>query len=391
MNKFGLLLLLAPILLASCGEKETAASQVSASKPTEAQNQTPTQAQAMIVETFAVREVSIPNIIELPGRVEPVRQAEVRARVDGIVQERLYEEGTDVKAGQPLFSIDPRELRASLAQVKASLQRAEATAANAGALVERYRPLVAEKAISQQEFDSAIAASREADANIAQIEAEIEAANLQLGYTIVRAPIDGRARRAQVTEGALVSAAGATLMTRIEQLDPVYVTVAQASSEVLKVRRAVADGTIDIDQNGKTKVQLYFGDDTPYSNSGFVDFFDFSVNETTGTVNLRAEFPNPDKILLPGEFVKAKFYVGTRQGGISVPQSAVQISATTASVYVVDGQGKVAVKPVELGPMDAGHWIIKRGLQAGEKVIISNLQKLRPGQPVRDKAQKAGQ
>ncbi|GHB02072.1 MexE family multidrug efflux RND transporter periplasmic adaptor subunit [Algimonas arctica] len=345
----------------------------------------------MAVETVTVREVKVPNIIELPGRVEPVRQAEVRARVNGIVQKRLYEEGTDVKEGQPLFSIDPRELRASLAQVKASLQRAEATAANARAIVDRYRPLVAEQAISGQEYDSAIAASREADANIAQIEAQIEAANLQLGYTVVRAPISGRARRAQVTEGALVSASGATLMTRIEQLDPVYVTVAQASSDVLKVRRAIADGTIDLDENGKTKVQLYFGDGTPYSESGYVDFLDFSVNETTGTVNLRAEFPNPDQILLPGEFVHAEFFVGTRLDGISVPQRAVQVSATGASVFVIDGQGKVAVKPVELGPMAGDHWIINSGLAVGEKVITSNLQKLRPGVSVKDNAAVAGQ
>jgi membrane fusion protein (multidrug efflux system) len=152
-----------------------------------------------------------------------------------------------------------------------------------------------------------------------QIEAQIDSAELQLGYTTVRAPIAGRAGRTQVTEGALVSSSGATLMTRIEQLDPVYVTVAQASSQVLRVRRPIADGTIELDENGRTKVQLFFGDRTPYSELGYVDFQDFSVNETTGTINFRAEFPNPDQILLPGEFVHAQFYVGERHDGISVP------------------------------------------------------------------------
>jgi len=338
----------------------------------------------MIVETVTVRKVSVPNIVELPGRVEPVRQAEVRARVNGIVEKRLYEEGTDVKEGQLLFEIDPRELRATLAQVKATLERADATAANARALVERYRPLVDEQAISRQEYDSAIATSREADANVAQIKAQIQSAELQLGYTRVRAPIAGRVGRAQVTEGALVSATGATLMTRIEQLDPVYVTVAQASSEILKVRRAIADGTIELDENGRTKVELFFGDGSPYSESGFVDFLDFSVNETTGTVNLRAEFPNPDQLLLPGEFVHARFFVGVRQDGISVPQRAVQVSASGASVFVIDDGGNVAVKPVELGPMDGNYWIVESGLNVGEHVITSNLQKLRPGTPVRE-------
>ena len=182
-----------------------------------------TAAPAIPVRTVTVDTQTVPNVIELPGRVEPVRVAEVRARVTGIVQERLYEEGTDVRNGQPLFRIDPRELRASLNQTRAALARARATAANARAVVDRYRPLVEENAISSQEYDAAIAASREAEANVAQIEAQLEAASLQLGYTTVRAPISGRAGRAQVTEGALVSQPEGTLMTRIEQISSVYV------------------------------------------------------------------------------------------------------------------------------------------------------------------------
>ena len=202
----------------------------------------PPEPQAVPVRVVTVASQTVPNVIELPGRVEPVREAEVRARVTGIVQERLYEEGTDVRAGQPLFRIDPRELRASYAQTEAALQRARATAANARAVVERYRPLVAENAISGQEYDAALAAAREAEANVAQIRAQLESASLQLGYTTVRAPISGRVGRARVTEGALVSQAEGTLMTRIEQVSPVYVSFAQAASEVLKIRRAICCG-----------------------------------------------------------------------------------------------------------------------------------------------------
>ena len=200
----------------------------------------PQEGQAIPVRTVTVATADLDNILELPGRVEPVRVAEVRARVTGIVQQRLYEEGTDVGQGQPLFRIDPAELRASYAQTQASLERARATAANANAVVARYRPLVAENAISGQEFDAAQAAAREANANVAQIQAQLRAASLQLGYTTVRAPIAGRAGRAAVTEGALVSQPEGTLMTRIEQISPIYVSFSQSATEVLQIRRAIA-------------------------------------------------------------------------------------------------------------------------------------------------------
>ncbi|MEW4466649.1 efflux RND transporter periplasmic adaptor subunit [Parasphingorhabdus sp. JC815] len=336
-----------------------------------------------MVDTYVVKPVSIPNIIELPGRIEAVRVAEVRARVNGIVQRRLYREGTDVSKGQPLFRIDPSELQATRAQVKASLERAQATAANARAVVNRYKPLVAEQAISRQEYDAAVAASREASASVAQIKAELAAADLQLGYTNVRAPIRGRARRAEVTEGALVSAAEATLLTRIEQLNPVYVNLSQSSSEVMAVRRAVDEGLIEFDERQKTRVELSFEDGSIYPIEGFLDFFDFSVDENTGTVSLRAEFPNPGSNLLPGEFVRAKIYLGEIKNGIEIPQRAVQLSETGASVLIIDSEGKAAVRSVDLGPLDGDKWIIKSGLSVGDKVIISNLQKIRPGAAVK--------
>lgn len=357
--------LAATLLVAACSQPEEAPQQ-----------------QAVPVQTYTVASQAIPNVIELPGRVEPVRTAEVRARVTGIVQQRLYEEGSDVRAGQPLFRIDPRELRASRAQTAASLDRARATAANASAVVERYRPLVAENAISRQEFDAAVAASREAAANVAQIRAQLEAADLQLGYTTVRAPISGRAGRADITEGALVSQAEGTLMTTIEQMSPVYVSFAQSASEVLALRRAVTAGELDLDENDRIPVRLAYQDGTDHPVEGFIDFLAFSVDEETGTVGIRAEFPNPSGLLLPGEFVRARIFAGQRQNGISVPQRAVTVSDTGGSVYVIDGDGLAAVRQIKLGSLVEGRWIVEEGLKAGDTVIISNLQKIRPGAPV---------
>ncbi len=342
----------------------------------------PPAPQAVPVKAITVANQSIPNVIELPGRVEPVRVAEVRARVTGIVQERLYEEGTNVSAGQPLFRIDPRELRAAYAQTQASLERARATAANADAVVERYRPLVAEDAISRQEYDAALAASREAAANVAQIRAQLEAASLQLGYTTVRAPIAGRAGRAQVTEGALVSQPEGTLMTRIEQISPVYVSFAQSASEVLALRRAVAAGEIELDENDRVEVRLTFSDGTEYPVPGHIDFRGFSVDEQTGTVELRAEFANPSGLLLPGEFVRAQIFAGQVSQGIAVPQRAVTLNEDGGSVFVIDEKGQAGLRPVKLGAMVDGRWIIESGLKAGDVVIISNLQKISPGAPV---------
>lgn len=342
----------------------------------------PLAPQAVPVKAITVANQAIPNVIELPGRVEPVRVAEVRARVTGIVQERLYEEGTNVFAGQPLFRIDPRELRAAYAQTQASLERARATAANAKAVVERYRPLVAEDAISRQEYDAALAASREADANVAQIRAQLEAASLQLGYTTVRAPIAGRAGRAQVTEGALVSQPEGTLMTRIEQISPVYVSFAQSASEVLALRRAVAAGEIELDENDRVEVRLTFSDGTEYPVPGHIDFRGFSVDQQTGTVELRAEFANPSGLLLPGEFVRAQIFAGQVSQGIAVPQRAVTLGEDGGSVFVIDEKGQAALRPVKLGAMVDGRWIVESGLKAGDVVIISNLQKIRPGAPV---------
>jgi membrane fusion protein (multidrug efflux system) len=342
----------------------------------------PQEGQAIPVRTVTVATTDLDNILELPGRVEPVRVAEVRARVTGIVQQRLYEEGTDVGQGQPLFRIDPAELRASYAQTQASLERARATAANANAVVARYRPLVAENAISGQEFDAAQAAAREANANVAQIQAQLRAASLQLGYTTVRAPIAGRAGRAAVTEGALVSQPEGTLMTRIEQISPIYVSFSQSATEVLQIRRAIAAGNLDLSPDDAVEVRLVFPDGTEYELPGLIEFLDFSVDEATGTVELRAEFPNPDGLLLSGEFVNARIYAGKKTGVIAIPQRAVSVADSGGTVMIVDKDGKAAVRPIELGELVGDKWIVTSGLKPGDRVIVSNLQKLQPGMPV---------
>ena len=342
----------------------------------------PQEGQAIPVRTVTVATTDLDNILELPGRVEPVRVAEVRARVTGIVQQRLYEEGTDVGQGQPLFRIDPAELRASYAQTQASLERARATAANANAVVARYRPLVAENAISGQEFDAAQAAAREANANVAQIQAQLRAASLQLGYTTVRAPIAGRAGRAAVTEGALVSQPEGTLMTRIEQISPIYVSFSQSATEVLQIRRAIAAGELALSADDAVEVRLVFPDGTEYEIPGLIEFLDFTVDEATGTIELRAEFPNPDGLLLSGEFVNARIYAGKKTGVIAIPQRAVSVADSGGTVMIVDKDGKAAVRPVELGELVGDKWIVTSGLKPGDRVIVSNLQKLQPGMPV---------
>ncbi|HEX2254443.1 MAG TPA: efflux RND transporter periplasmic adaptor subunit [Thermoanaerobaculia bacterium] len=323
------------------------------------------------------------NRFELPGRLQAVRTAEVRARVDGIVQRRLYEEGTDVDAGQPLFGIDPSELRAELAAAEAALARAEATAANATQDVERYRGLVAQQAISQQEYDTAVARQRTAQADVAQARARVQAARLDLGYTTVRAPISGRAGRAQVTEGALVSAASATLLTTIEQIDPIYANFSLSSAELLKVRQGIASGEIEMPELGRVQVRLVLEDGTLYGPTGHLDFLDLAINETTGTTALRADFPNPESTLLPGQFVRVRIDAGVRPAALLIPQRAVTVTPQGASVMVVGDDDVVENRPVKLGALQGDSWLIEEGLSGGERVVVAGIQKVQPGQPVR--------
>lgn len=340
------------------------------------------------VGVIVVEPHSISNVAEAPGRVQAIRTAQVRARVDGIVQRRLYDEGSDVKVDQELFLIDPQQLRSSLNAVEASLVRAEATAANAAQDVERYKGLVEDQAISKQEYDAAVARLRTAQADVAQMRAQLESARLSLSYTRVTAPIAGQAGRAQVTEGALVSASAATLLTTIEQLDPVYVNFSQSSADLLRIRSEVARGTVKIPELGRVLVHLILEDGTPYAQTGHLDFLALSIDEATGTAAVRAEVPNPQRTLLPGQFVRARIEAGVRPNAFVVPQRAVVLSANEASVLIVDADNTVASRAVQVGELRGGSWVVLSGLKAGDRVIVDGLQKVQPGGKVRAVAAK---
>jgi membrane fusion protein (multidrug efflux system) len=335
------------------------------------------------VAIITVASQPVMNVIELPGRLQAVRTAEVRARVDGIVQRRLYTEGTDVSAGQPLFAIDPRQLRAQLNASEASLARAKATAANAAQDVARYKGLVAQQALSQQEYDAAVARLRTAEADVAQTSAQIAAARLNLSYTTVTAPIAGRAGRAAVTEGALVSGSAATLLTTIEQLDPIYANFSQSSSDVLALRGKLGSGGLKVPATTQVPVHLVLEDGSLYRIPGHLDFVDMSIDEATGTAALRAQFPNPGRVLLPGQFVRARVEAGVQPKGLLVPQRAVTITPQGASLLVVGAKDVVESRPVVVGALQGGSWVIQSGLAAGERVIVDGLQKAAPGKPVK--------
>jgi membrane fusion protein (multidrug efflux system) len=337
----------------------------------------PPEVTVVIAESKAIENVS-----EVPGRVQAVRTAEVRARVDGIVERRLYTEGSDVKAGQKLFQIDPRELRAALSAAEAALVRAEATEANAAQDVERYKGLVQSGVISQQAYDAAVANLRTAQADVAQSRAQVESARLNLSYTTVTTPIAGRARRAEVTEGALVSASSGTLMTVVEQLHPIFVNFSQSSADLLSLRREVSAGTLKVPELAKVEVTLMLEDGTRYAHVGHMNFLDLSIDEATGTAAMRAEFPNPDRVLLPGQFVRAQISAGVRPNGFVVPQRAVKLTPQGASVMIVDKDNLAVSREVKVGRLREGSWVVLEGLQAGDRVIVDGLQKIQSGSPV---------
>jgi membrane fusion protein, multidrug efflux system len=357
------------LLLAACGKD--APPQAAAAPP------------APEVRVITLQSAPVRNIVEVPGRLEAVRTAEVRARVDGIVQRRLYQEGTDVREGQPLFAIDPSQLRTQLAGAQAALSRAQATAANARSEVDRYEGLLPKQAISRQEYDTAVARLRTAEADVAQERARVDAARLALSYTTVTAPISGRASRAQVTEGALVSAAAATLLTTIEQIDPIYVNYSHSSSEWLQIRKDITSGALKVPSLGRIPARLVLEDGSVYPHAGHLNFVEQRIDESTGTASVRAAFPNPTRALLPGQFVRIRIEGGERTAGVLVPQRAVTVTPQGASVMVVGANNIAETRAVTLGPLQGSSWVIQTGLAAGDRVIVDGGQKAQPGKPVR--------
>jgi membrane fusion protein (multidrug efflux system) len=345
----------------------------------------PSQPDAPLAEVTVVTisRQDAANLVTLPGRVQAVRTAEVRARVDGVVRGLLYTEGTDVAEGQELFTIDPRDMEASVGAARAALSRARTTATNASQDVKRYEGLVAQGVISRQQYDAAIAKQRTAQSDVDQAREQLKRAQLNLSYTKVTAPIAGRAGRAQVTVGALVSASAGTLLTTIELLDPIHVNFSQTSAEVQKARRDIADGTLKVPRLDRVVVTLQLEDGSFYPLPGSINFLDLSLDRATGSAALRAEFPNPERSLLPGQFVRVRIEAGQRPDSIVVPQRAVTLRGEHAMVMVVGDDGVVAERSISLGEQGAGTWRVLDGLSAGERVVVEGLQKTTPGQKVK--------
>ena len=325
-------------------------------------------------------------VTELPGRLEASRVAQVRARAAGILQKRLFREGSDVKAGQPLFAIDAAPYAAAAASAKAALARAEANLAQASALAERYKPLVEANAISKQEYANAVAAQKQAAADVAVNQANVQTAGITLGYASVTAPISGRIGRSLVTEGALVGQGEATQLAVIQQINPVYVNFTQSASEVLKLRAAMERGQFKRASGEQAaSVRVVLEDGSEYERAGKLLFSDLTVDPTTGQITLRAEVPNPDGQLLPGLYVRVRLEQAQASNAITLPQQAVTRTAQGDTVMVVGSDGKVAPRPVKIGSSKGAQWVVLEGLKAGEQVMVDGFQKLQmmpPGTPV---------
>lgn len=332
------------------------------------------------VITTALQSIALQT--ELPGRVEARRVALVRARVNGVVQKRLFVEGSDVKAGQALFQIDPAPYQAALDTAQAALAKAQANLAQATALSERYQPLAQAKAVSEQDYVNAVAARRQAEADVAAGKAAVQTARLNLGYAHVTAPIAGRIGRAAVTEGALVSAAEATQLATIQQVDTVYVNFTQSSTELLELRKALAANRLR-KLDGAPAVQVVLDDGSLLNQTGKLLFSDLAVDPTSGQVMLRAEVPNPDNLLLPGQYVRVRLAQAELPAAIVVPQQAVMRSNQGDSVLVVGTDNKPVPRPVKVALAQGNRWVVLEGLEPGERVIVDGFQKMMvPGAPV---------
>lgn len=320
---------------------------------------------------------------ELPGRTAPFGIAEVRPQVNGIVQKRLFREGSDVGVGAPLYQIDPAPYQAALDSARAALQRSEANLVAARLRADRYKGLVAINAVSQQDYDDAVAAQKQAEAAIASDKAAIRMAEINLGYTNIVSPISGRVGRSVVTPGALVTANQAGALATVQQLDPIYVDVTQSSAELLRLRRDLAEGRLKSDK-GQAVVRLLLEDGTPYALPGRLQFSEATVDERTGAVTLRAVFPNPKHELLPGMYVRAVVEEGTAESVLLVPQQGVTRNPKgQATTLVVGADDIVELRQIEAPRAIGDKWLVTSGLQAGDRVIVEGLQKVRPGATVR--------
>lgn len=361
----GLVFLLGIFLLAGCDKKAGSAPQP---PPPE-------------VAVVTVRPHSMPATFEYVGQTIGSREVEVRARVSGILERWNYREGAKVSAGESLFTIDPAPFRAALARSEAALAGAEATLALASRNAKRMKPLWDAQAISQKEYEDTVSAEQIAAANVKAAQAAVTEARLNLSYTRVEAPISGTTSRALQSEGSLVSAQQ-TLLTTISQTDPIHVIFSFTETEHLKFTRAMSEGRLTLPKDGKFDVMLKLADGSEYAQPGKVDFTDVRVDATTGTIQARAVVPNPKQVLRSGQFVRVRLSGATRPGAITVPQRAVLEGPASKIVMTVNAQGMVEPRPVEVGDWSGEDWLITGGLNAGDRVIVDGLFKIRPGAPV---------
>jgi membrane fusion protein (multidrug efflux system) len=361
---------LTAVLLAGCGPGNKDAVVVA-----------PPLAQVGVV-TVALGDVGL--MTELPGRLEASRVAQVRARAAGILQKRLFNEGSDVKAGQALFTIDSAPYAAAYASAQASLARAQANLEQATSLAQRYQPLVKANAVSKQEFANAEAAQKQAEADVAVGKAAVQTAKITLDYAAVTAPISGRIGRALVTEGALVGQGEFTQLAVIQQINPMYINFTQSAAEVMKLRKALEAGQLKrANGDEAVRVRLVLEDGSVYSQAGRLLFSDLSVDQATGQITLRAEVPNPKGLLLPGLYVRVRLEQAQATNAMLLPQQAVTRTAQGDTVMVVASDGKVAPRKIKVGESQGNRWVILDGLQAGEQVMVDGFQKLRGPAPVK--------
>ncbi|MFL9982948.1 MULTISPECIES: efflux RND transporter periplasmic adaptor subunit [Paraburkholderia] len=357
----------AAVLLAACGPKQSAPPQ-----------QTPE------VGVVTVQPTAVPVVTELPGRTSAFLVAQVRARVDGIVLRREFTEGGEVKAGQRLYKIDPAPYIATLNNAKATLAKAQANLVSTTAQANRFKVLVAANAVSKQDYDNAVASAGQAAADVAAGKAAVDTAQINLGYTDVTSPVTGQIGVSQVTPGAYVQASAATLLATVQQLDPVYVDLTQSSLDGLKLRREVQEGRLKTSGPDAAKVSLILEDGRTYSEKGKLQFTDVTVDQTTGSVTVRAIFKNADKVLLPGMFVRARIEEGINDNALVVPQVGIthdQKGQPTA--LVVNAANKVELRQLVTAGTYGSNWVVESGLKAGDRVIVQGTDKAKPGQDVK--------
>jgi membrane fusion protein (multidrug efflux system) len=359
--------LAASLLLAGCGKKQAPAGPPPG--PPE-------------VGVLTVQPQRVTLTTELSGRTSPEHIAEVRPQVGGIVQKRLFTEGSDVKAGQALYQIDPASYQAAFASARASEARAEANLIPARLKEGRYQELVKIKAVSQQDYDDAYAQLKQAEADVASTKAALETARINLAYTKITAPISGRIGRSTITDGALVTASQPTALATIQQLGTMYVDVTQSSSDLLKLKQNLANGVLK--KSDSTVVKLLLEDGTTYPLTGTLKFSEVTVDQSTGSVTLRAVFPNPKQALLPGMFVRAVLVEGVNENAILIPQRGVTRNPKgDAMVMTVGAEEKVEPRPIKVVRTVGDSWLVSDGLKAGDRVILEGLQKARPGTQVK--------